>query len=72
MNKIKSIPLKFKNLNDLYLNSQNYCNKNINSSRNNGYNILNNNKINTNVIIINDKDFNLWNDLTMIYNNNGN
>ena len=71
MNKIKSIPLKFKNLNDLYLNSQNYCNKNINSSRNNGYNILNNNKINTNVIIINDKDFNLWNDLTRIYNING-
>lgn len=71
MNRIKSIPLKFKNVNDLYLHSQNYCNKNINNSRNYGYNILNNNKINTNVIIINDKDFNLWNDLTHIYNFNG-
>ena len=71
MNRIKSIPLKFKNINDLYLHSQNQYNKKINDSRNYGYNILNNNKINTNVIIINDKDFNLWNDLTRIYNING-
>ena len=70
MRKIKSIPLKIKNSNDIYLCSQNYYNKDINISKNIGYNILYNNKVNTNVILINDKDYNLWNDLTRIYNNN--
>ena len=70
MRKIKSIPLKIKNSNDIYLCSQNYFHKDINISKNIGYNILYNNKVNTNVILINDKDYNLWNDLTRIYNNN--
>ena len=70
MSKIKSIPLKIKNSNDIYLCSQNYYNKDINISKNIGYNILYNNKVNTNVILINDKDYNLWNDLTRIYNKN--
>ena len=70
INKIKSIPLKLNNINDMHICSQNYNNY-INIPRNIGYNLLNNNKINTNIIVINEKDLSLWNDLTRIYNFNG-
>jgi hypothetical protein len=62
---IKSIPLK------LFGNNQNKNNKNISGYNNANYNIQDKNKIAANVIFINKKDFNLWNDLTRIYDHNG-
>ena len=60
---IKSIPLKLGiNKNTKYINGFNNITNNIQNFQN---------KIISNVVFINKKDFSLWNDLTRIYDNNG-
>ena len=71
INQIKSIPLKLKYLNNMGIYSKDNNNKYINNSRKEIKNIPKINDINTNLVIINEKDLSLWNDLTRIYNNNG-
>ena len=69
ISQIKSIPLKLKNSNNIYINNQNRNNKFINTPNN--IDINNNTDIVSNIIFINKKDFELWNDLKRIYENNG-
>ena len=65
-NQIKSIPLKLKKQDDINTNNQNMDNKCINIPINN-----NKNENLSNIVFINKKDFELWNDLARIYKNNG-
>ena len=59
INEIKSIPLKFKNSGT---NFKNYNNNYINGFIN-AYNIKNKNKIDSNIVLINKGNYNLWNNL---------
>ena len=59
INEIKSIPLKFKNSGTNFKNfNNNYINGFINA-----YNIKNKNKIDSNIVLINKGNYNLWNNL---------
>jgi len=69
ISQIKSIPLKLNNSNNIYINNQNKNNKFMNNPKN--IDIKNNNDVVSNIIFINKKDFELWNDLKRIYENNG-
>ena len=62
VNIIKSIPLKLKKQNDLDIDNQNIINVPINNNKN---------EILSNIVFINKKDFELWNDLSRIYDKNG-
>jgi hypothetical protein len=62
VNIIKSIPLKLKKQNDIDIEYQNIINVPINNNKN---------EILSNIVFINKKDFELWNDLARIYDKNG-
>ena len=69
INKIKSIPLKLNNLNNMFTNERNNFNKCTNIFSNPNDNKINKNEIDENVVIIGKNDFRLWKDLTRIYDN---
>lgn len=69
--KIKSIPLKLNNINNIYTNKNKNYNKFINIPSKSNNNAINKKGTNENVIIISKNDFRLWNDLTRIYDNIG-
>ena len=68
INQIKSIPLKLKYLNNMEIYSKENNNKYINNFTKKIKNLQNINDINTNLLIINEKDFTIWKDLMENFN----